>query len=135
MIRVTHGERSALSAATVETGVEEMLSLMNSSPRRWPSVCKRCGRLAKLAKLKSLSLEATPISDEGLKNLQDLKNLERLNLTKTQVTEAGLAHLQELPKLKELVVGFTGISDAAREEFNKNRGEGKPRVQFSEAAR
>ncbi len=76
-----------------------------------------------------------PITDDSLQHLEGLKDLEDLNLTKTQVTEQGLAHLKDLPKLKEVVVGFTGISDQARMDFNTSRTAGQTQVKFTETAR
>jgi len=71
-------------------------------------------QLAKLKKLRSLSLSATEIGDAGLKGLCSLPALEYLNIGDTKVTDAGLA---ELKKLKILVSWKPAVSDERRKEL------------------
>ena len=57
--------------------------------------------LAPLAKLQSLSLADTPVTDAGLEQLHGLKELKELDLSFTQTSEEGQAKLQKaLPELK-----------------------------------
>ena len=97
------------------------------------------GVVSNLSKLKSLGLEDTQVTDEGLKSLVHLKALERLNLTGTSITDRGLetvgrmkaiqllylgrtdiegpglVHLKNLPLLRKLSLGKTRVdSDAVR---------------------
>jgi hypothetical protein len=73
--------------------------------------------LAKLKKLRSLSLSATEIGDAGLKALCSLPDLEYLNIGDTRVTDAGLAELKTLPKLKVLVTWKPVVSAERKKEL------------------
>ena len=46
--------------------------------------------VAQLRSLRILSVDATPITDAGLKHLAALEDLERLYINDTSVTRAGL---------------------------------------------
>ena len=66
---------------------------------------KPTGELTKadLAKVTSLALGHTKITDAGLKDVAKMQKLEKLDLTATQITDAGAAELQKaLPKCKIL---------------------------------
>jgi len=57
--------------------------------------------VAKLPQLTRLWLDATQITDVGLKELAKLQKLERLDLVATKATKAGVAELQKaLPKCR-----------------------------------
>jgi len=58
--------------------------------------------IGKLNNLKSLTLAACPITDEGLAKLAALKSLESIELGLGQATVAGLSHLNALPKLTKI---------------------------------
>jgi len=55
-----------------------------------------------LAKLQTLNLMRTKITDAGLVHLRGLTNLQMLNLSYTQITDAGLVRLYGLTKLQRL---------------------------------
>jgi len=59
-----------------------------------------------------LNLSRTSITDEGLKNLENLPNLRKLHLENTKITDAGLAHLKNLQNLEYLNLYGTAVSDA-----------------------
>src|SRR5262249_33110768 len=60
--------------------------------------------------LTGLDLDGTPITDEGLVHVAELKNLETLSLNRTRISDAGLQHLQGLNKLKKLNLGRTQLT-------------------------
>ena len=49
---------------------------------------------AEIESLELLNLDATSISDVGLKELKSLKNLKKIHLQNTKVTAGGVADLQ-----------------------------------------
>ena len=65
-----------------------------------------------LEKVTSLSLWATKITDEGLKEVAKLQELRQLFLVKTQITDAGLKEVAKLQKLEQLLLSYTEITDA-----------------------
>lgn len=62
--------------------------------------------------LRTLSLKDTPITDDCLGPLAELKKLEALRLTGTQVTDKGVAHFRGHPSLYTLEVRGTLVSEA-----------------------
>jgi hypothetical protein len=66
--------------------------------------------LARQKSLETLSLSDTPITDDGLEHLGDLKNLQTLSLQNTAITDAGLESLTRLPQLQRLDVYGTKTS-------------------------
>jgi hypothetical protein len=62
-------------------------------------------QLARLPRLRRLSLQNTYISDDGLRYLSKLQELDTLSLDDTLVTDEGLKHLRDLKKLRVLQVG------------------------------
>jgi len=68
--------------------------------------------LAGFKNLKELHLEGTGISDAGLDHLKGLTSLEYLNLYNTKVTDAGLSKLTGLTKIKSLYLWQTGVTKA-----------------------
>jgi hypothetical protein len=74
-------------------------------------------QIAKLKKLRSLSVSATHISDAGMKEICTLPELEYLNIGDTDITDAGLAELKKLTKLKVLVTWKPVVSEERRREL------------------
>jgi hypothetical protein len=75
-------------------------------------------QLANLTKMKTLKLDAASnITDDGVKNLADLKQLTDLGLAQTKVTDAGLKYLTGLTELKSLSLSFDNITDAGLESL------------------
>lgn len=66
-----------------------------------------------------LNLNETPVTDDGLENLEYLPHLNIVWLRDTQIGDAGLAHLVDLPELKWLDAGNTNITDAGLEHLVK----------------
>jgi hypothetical protein len=54
--------------------------------------------IGKLTTLRSLNLETTGVTDQGMRNLARLVNLEDLSLFGTKVGDQGLAQLKGLTK-------------------------------------
>ena len=59
-----------------------------------------------------LSLNATNVTDAGLKELAGLKSLQALNLNNTQVTDAGLKELTGLKSLQTVILTATQVTAA-----------------------
>lgn len=68
--------------------------------------------LAGLTDLRTLNLALTPVGDTGLEHLKGLTQLQSLNLAFTKVSDAGLPYLRGLTKLERLDVGDSQVSDA-----------------------
>lgn len=68
--------------------------------------------VGKLVGLRDLNLTLTPIADESLKHLADLKELRTLGLASTKVTGTGFEHLKGLTKLENVNLHFTPVDDA-----------------------
>jgi len=66
--------------------------------------------VGQLRYLRFLSLEANPVTDEGVVHLEKLSRLETLNLSNTAITDRSLNVLIKLPKLRDLDVSGTNIS-------------------------
>jgi hypothetical protein len=67
--------------------------------------------LHELPDLRILGLNGTPLTDEGLQNLNGLP-ISFLDMAGTKITDAGLAQLKNLPKLSTLHLDGTQISNA-----------------------
>ena len=74
--------------------------------------------IAKLTKLKRLSVSGIPITDEGLGHLAPLTKLEHLNIDNTDISEDGLAALEPLGSLKSLRY-YKPITDASAPHLAK----------------
>ena len=72
-----------------------------------------------LTQLQRLDLCGTKVTDVGLKRLWNLNRLERLGCADTDVTDADLEYLIELPQLKRLSLGCTFVTDAGMVNFQK----------------
>ncbi len=70
---------------------------LNGAKTVSPATLQEIGQIATLRKLRFIG---SPIGDDGLPYLKNLKNLETLDLSGTKVSDAGLLSLAELPKLK-----------------------------------
>jgi imidazolonepropionase-like amidohydrolase len=80
--------------------------------------------LAPLAELETLDLRITPVGDEGMAHLRNLKKLKFLNLFRTNLSEKGLAELRDLTQLETLLIGGTRVTDEGLkhlENFSKLR--------------
>ncbi len=67
--------------------------------------------VARARNLVALSLTNTQVSDTGLGEIGTLTGLEDLRLDRLPITDAGLAHLRALPRLKKLSLFKTLITD------------------------
>ena len=72
-----------------------------------------------LARIDSLELADTQITDAGLKDLVKLQKLNFLVLTNTQITDAGLEELAKMKQLEWLEMYDTQITEAGAAEFKK----------------
>ena len=97
----------------LEGQFEAKFALQHQQPEDWPAIGlsneptvdnATLARLAKHASLKRLYLDGTAITDEGLKQLVDLKELRTLNLAHTSITDLGLIQLEGLSALRKLDV-------------------------------
>jgi serine/threonine protein kinase/Leucine-rich repeat (LRR) protein len=61
--------------------------------------------------LEVLYLSGTPLTDDALVYIGQLRHLRELTLFSTRITDAGLAHLHELTKLQSLHLAMTDITD------------------------
>ncbi len=71
----------------------------------WPprtSTDAHLADLCELRRLTALGLGATQISDNSLRTVGRLHWLERLSINATTVTDAGIRHLESLSNLREL---------------------------------
>jgi serine/threonine protein kinase/Leucine-rich repeat (LRR) protein len=67
--------------------------------------------LVDFPKLEILYLSGTPLTDDALVYIGQLRHLRELTLFSTRITDAGLAHLHELTKLQSLHLAMTDITD------------------------
>lgn len=72
-----------------------------------------------LAKLETLDLHATPVTDARLVHLAGLTKLNSLYLNDTAVTDAGLVHLSGLKGLTYLSLRNTQVTDAGVAKLQK----------------
>lgn len=82
------------------------LSLQGSTPFQ----DKDAKHLAKIPRLRRLSLQRTGISDQALKHLARLKELDTLSLESTRVSDDGMMHLSGLSSLRVLQASDTWMS-------------------------
>jgi Leucine-rich repeat (LRR) protein len=78
--------------------------------------------LARLKKLRSLTLGGEGITDAGLKTLREFPELGELTLLNTSVTDEGLAHLAGLEGLKKLDLIEPKITDAGLDTLARLTG-------------
>ena len=69
--------------------------------------------------LTELHLSGTEITDSGVRHLSKIETLERLNLSGTKITDASLEHLRKMPNLKRIHVGATKVRRESVDEFNR----------------
>jgi hypothetical protein len=69
--------------------------------------------IQRLTALEVLSLEANPITDEGLAGIEQMRMLQVLNLANTAVTDASADVFPQLPVLERLDLSRTDVTDAA----------------------
>ncbi|HEX5472001.1 MAG TPA: hypothetical protein VFW73_08945 [Lacipirellulaceae bacterium] len=72
---------------------------------------KAVAYLQKIPDLRLLSLNFSPISDDGLASLKDLPQLRVVNLKVTRCTDAGLRHLEKMPQLEEINLTLSCVTD------------------------
>ncbi len=75
--------------------------------------------LAKFQNLTVLGLDDTKITDEGLKEVAKLQNLNLLSLENTQITDEGLKEVAKLQNLKKLYLPATQATKAGVAELKK----------------
>lgn len=76
------------------------------------------GALARATTLTNLSLMGTKIGDDGIKQLDDLARLSSVDLRGTSVTDAGIAHFAERHSVDELRLGEgQAVGDAGAESL------------------
>ena len=75
--------------------------------------------VAKLQQLTDLYLDYTKITDAGLKEVAKMKQLEWLGLHYTKITDAGLFDVAKLQKLTYLELGNTKVTKAGVAELKK----------------
>lgn len=68
--------------------------------------------IAGAPKLRMLSLQESPVTDDAMKHLSGLLALESLHINGPKMDGTGLAHLRALPKLKELNLNASTLSEA-----------------------
>ncbi|KAL9553507.1 hypothetical protein PS6_003887 [Mucor atramentarius] len=68
-------------------------------------------QIAEMKHLRYLSLDGTKVTDEGVEMLKDLVELEKLYLDRTLITDQGLSHLIGLSKLDTLSLCHTKASN------------------------
>lgn len=78
--------------------------------------------LAKLKKLRSLTLGGQGITDAGLKTLKEFPELGELTLRNTSVTDEGVKHLGALAQLKKLDLVEPKITDAGLDTLSRFAG-------------
>ena len=64
-----------------------------------------------------IDLNATAVTDDGLKDLEGLVHLRFLELNQTGITDAGLTHLKGLSTLETLLLFNTNVTDAGVAEL------------------
>ena len=75
--------------------------------------------LEALARVTSLDVSESGLSDFGLTSVVKLKGLQELNLSHTRIGDAGLAVLKALTDLKKLNVSGTSVTGAGIEELKE----------------
>ena len=73
--------------------------------------------LAKLSRLRFLSLHNTPITDAGLAHLANSAGLQTLLLGKTKITDKGFVHLKGLADLQTLNLTGTAVTGSGLEHL------------------
>jgi cell division protein ZapA (FtsZ GTPase activity inhibitor) len=67
--------------------------------------------------LYALNLCATDVTDEGLKEIAQIKGLHYLNLCETNITDRGIEALRPLKELNDLHLAATNITDRSMNEL------------------
>jgi hypothetical protein len=78
-------------------------------------------QVAKLPRLRVLDLEASGVSDEGLKAVIGLRELRELKLAHTPTTDRGLTYVGKIAQLEALDLDLTRVTDAGLEELAQLR--------------
>jgi hypothetical protein len=75
--------------------------------------------LRELTKLRSLDLDWSRITDEGVKALGGHPSLESLALNGCPITDQSLSYLPKIPKLRDVAFASTGVTDAGVRAFRE----------------
>lgn len=71
--------------------------------------------IAKMHRLKSLSLNGSTVKNDWLKHFEALKRLKELQLSDTEITDEGLVHIAKIKSLTRLDLEDTKVGDAGME--------------------
>jgi hypothetical protein len=74
--------------------------------------------VARLAKLRRLSLSSDNIGDRGLVHVEGLSKLESLHVGSSKVTDAGMKSIGRLTQLRELSLSCPALTDAGLKELH-----------------
>jgi hypothetical protein len=74
-----------------------------------------------LKDLREVNLGDSDVTDEGMKNLEDLSHVRQIFLYRTNVGDSGLAHLHNMQDLETLVLADKKFTDGAFEHITKLR--------------
>lgn len=77
------------------------------------------GELAKLPRLRSISIEGDSISDKGWAAIGQMASLEDLHVGSGKISETGLAHLSSLPSLQSLALWQMNIDPSGLKHLSK----------------
>jgi hypothetical protein len=75
--------------------------------------------LDELPHLQGVSFAQTDITDNDLRNLNDVAWLQELSLARTAIGDIGLEHLRDMPRLKFLDVTNTNVSERGIERMQE----------------
>lgn len=108
-------------AAELEDPQAVIAKFLNTptNERRDSDLTRLCSLTSGTEAITNLDLNASSVTDEGLKNLPKLGNIESLNLASTKITEVGFATVQELSKLRTLSLAGCNVTPGMFETLSK----------------
>jgi hypothetical protein len=77
--------------------------------------------LGGLIYIRKLSLDYTPITDDGIATLRSMKKLQNLSLRYTNISDRAAQHIATLPELSNIFLTGTKITDAGVDDLAKLR--------------
>lgn len=107
-----HSRKPIVFGKSKRFDVNEQNEIISLRLARLKLIPKDIETISKLARLRTLDLSQTNISDEQLGQLGRLENLRSLKLFDTSITDLGLASLRMKVQLESLSLGRTKISSA-----------------------